>query len=212
MSVKVKICGINSIESMVASKGADYIGLVFYPKSPRFVNAEQAKEIIKYSDSNQKIVGLFVDTQDSVIEYIAEYVGLDYLQFHGNEDYKKINYFKKKLQIPIIKSISVSSHKDTQKFEDYKNICDMILFDSFPNNNILPGGSGEKFNWNFLKNFKCMDDWMLAGGINKDNLKEALRLTNAPIVDVSSGLETRKGFKSPKKIKEFLKLAKSLSL
>jgi len=211
MSIKVKICGINTIESLRASESADFLGFVFYPKSPRFINAETAKIFSQLVNKKQKKVGLFVDTEDSVIEYISNYVGLDLLQFHGKESPEKIKYFKDKLNIPIIKSINVSCYKDTEKYREYIEICDMILFDSAPIRSDLPGGSGNKFDWKFLKKLEIKGDWMLAGGICKENLVEAVKITNAPIIDISSGLESKKGIKSEKKIKEFLKLVKSLN-
>lgn len=212
MTIKIKICGIKTLEAYEASKDADFIGFVFHPKSPRFINAEKAKKISEKRYKNQKIVGLFVDTEESVIEYIADLVNLDFLQFHGNEDIKKIYYFKNKLKLPIIKSISISSTLDTQKLKEYIEICDMILFDSIPVNKNLPGGSGKTFNWNYLKNIKINGDWMLAGGLCKENLLEAIKITKAPIIDLSSSLEDIRGEKSPEKIKDFLKFAKSINL
>lgn len=211
MSVRIKICGINTLESLKASASADFLGFVFYPKSPRFINAEKAKVFSKLISKEQKIVGLFVDTDPSVVEYITKYVGLDLLQFHGQESPEKIKYFKKKLNIPIIKSINVSCFADTEKYKEYNGICDIILFDSAPTKTNLYGGSGEKFDWKFLTKLRIKGDWMLAGGICKENLIEALQITKAPIIDISSGLESEKGIKSVKKIKEFLKLVKSIN-
>ena len=211
MPIKIKICGINSIESLKASQSADFLGFVFYPKSPRFINAETAKIFSEFVSNKQKKVGLFVDTEDSVVEYITNYVGLDFLQFHGKESPKKIKYFKDKLNIPIIKSINISCYEDTEKYKEYSEICDMILFDSAPIKSDLLGGSGKTFDWGLLKEIKIKGDWMLAGGICKENLIEALQKTNAPIIDISSGLESKKGVKSVKKIKEFLNLVKSIN-
>lgn len=212
MSVKVKICGVKSKEVILASYKADYLGFVFYPKSPRFVNAELAKNLSKFCHPSQKKVGLFVNSEENVIEYISDYVDLDYIQLHGEESIQKIKYIKKKVKKPIIKSIAVSSKKDAEKYKDYNNICDMILFDTKPIDPSIPGGTGRKFDWNLLKEFKIKNEWMLAGGINMQNIKEAILKTNAPIIDVSSALEDDLGIKSPKKIEEFLNLAKSNNL
>ena len=109
MSVKVKICGIKSKEAVIASHKADYLGFVFYQKSPRFVNAELAKNLSKISRPYQKKVGLFVNAEENVIEYISDYVNLDFIQLHGDESIEKIKYIKNKVKKPIIKSIPVSS-------------------------------------------------------------------------------------------------------
>ena len=209
MSVKVKICGLKSKEAVIASHKADYLGFVFYQKSPRFVNAELAKNLSKISHPYQKKVGLFVNAEENVIEYISDYVNLDFIQLHGDESIEKIKYIKNKVKKPIIKSIPVSSKKDAEKYKDYNNICDMILFDTKPIDPSIPGGTGRIFNWDLLKEFKLKNEWMLAGGINVLNIQEAVITTNAPIVDVSSALEDDLGIKSPKKIEEFLNLAKS---
>ena len=209
MSVKVKICGLKSKEAVIASHKADYLGFVFYQKSPRFVNAELAKNLSKIYRQNKKKVGLFVNAEENVIEYISDYVNLDFIQLHGDESIEKIKYIKNKVKKPIIKSIPVSSKKDAEKYKDYNNICDMILFDTKPIDPSIPGGTGKIFNWDLLKEFKLKNEWMLAGGINVLNIQEAVIKTNAPIIDVSSALEDGVGMKSPEKIKEFLNLAKS---
>ena len=209
MSVKVKICGVKTEEAVIASYQADYLGFVFFQKSPRFVNAELAKTLSKISNPNQKKVGLFVNAEENVIEYISDYVDLDLIQLHGEESIEKIKCIKKKVRKPIIKSIAVSSKKDAEKYKYYNNICDMILFDTKPIDPNIPGGTGRRFNWNLLKEFKFKNEWMLAGGINMQNVQEAILITNAPTIDVSSALEDDLGVKSPKKIEKFLNLAKS---
>ena len=208
--VEVKVCGINTAEAMKAANEAEFVGFVFYQKSSRFINADTAKKLSELSPKSQKMVGLFVDTENNVIEYITELVGLDIIQLHGKETIEKINYLKKKLKKPIIKSVPVSSKNDIKKYKDYKGVCDMFLFDSSPIGQEIPGGSGEKFDWEILKNFKISNKWMLAGGLSIENLVEALKITKAPIVDVSSGLEKEKGIKCPKKIKKFVQLAHSI--
>ena len=209
MSLKIKICGINSKESFLASEKADYIGFVFFPKSPRFINAETAKELSNLRSKNQSIVGLFVNTDEKVIEYITEYVGLDYIQLHGQENIDQIKKIKGRTKKSVIKSLPVSSKKDVENHREYLNICDMLLFDTMPCENDLPGGNGKNFDWKILKDFNSKIDWMLAGGINIENVKQAVEITKAPIVDLSSALEIKKGHKCPKKIKKFLNYAKS---
>ena len=123
MNIKVKICGINSVISMKASNRADFIGFVFFPKSPRFINAEDAKHLASLSPKTQKKVGLFVNTEINVIEFISEYVDLDYIQLHGEEGTEEIDEIKKKTKKPIIKSIKISTEEDLEnvlKFEALK--------------------------------------------------------------------------------------------
>ena len=209
MNTKVKICGITTIEAIQAASRADYLGFIFYGKSPRFVNAEKAKLLSKECKNHQKKVGLFVDSDNNVIEYISEVVGLDFIQLHGEESLEKINYLKKNLKIPIIKSISINTKKDFEKLSYYEQNCDIILLDSMPSVRSLPGGNGKTFNWELLKNVNFNKDWMLAGGLDEKNILDAINITKAPIVDISSGLESKKGVKCPKKIKRFLDIVKS---
>ncbi|MAI83962.1 MAG: hypothetical protein CMM91_03375 [Rickettsiales bacterium] len=207
MNIEVKICGINSVISMKASNKADFIGFVFFPKSPRFINAENAKYLANLSPKTQKKVGLFVNTEINVIEFISEYVNLDYIQLHGEEGTEEIDEIKKKTKKPIIKSIKISTEEDLENVLKFETVCDMILFDAVPSEE-LPGGNGKAFNWNILKNYSSKKKWMLAGGINKNNVHRAVKITQAPIIDLSSSLEVKKGVKCEKKIKEFLNIVK----
>ncbi len=207
-NVEIKICGINSFESAKASIGAEYIGFVFYQKSPRFLNAFDAKEIATYLDPNQKKVGLFVNADINVIKHISDFVNLDMIQLHGDEtinDIKKIKVMTKK---PIIKSLPISTDQDIKNFKKIEDVCDMLLCDTKTNIGIS-GGTGLSFDWNLLKNIKFKKKWMLAGGLNISNVKNALSITNAPVVDVSSGVEIEKGVKCKKKIKNLINYLKN---
>ena len=209
--VKVKICGINTKETLIAAKKADFIGFVFYPKSPRFINAQEALELCKYCRLGQHKVGLFVNSDINLISFITEKLSLDYVQLHGNESIDEIKLIKKKIgSTKIIKSIGIKEKKDLKQFYDYEKFVDIILLDTKYEKNIMPGGHGKKFNWKFLENIQFNKEWMLAGGINYDNLQYSLSITNAPIVDVSSGVEIKKGIKTKQKIIDFLDLAESL--
>ena len=209
MKVKIKICGINDEKSASASKGADYIGLVFYKKSPRYINISLAKRIINKLDKNQTKVGLFVNHKIKYIEQISKDLNLDIIQLHGNEDTKYIYEIKKKISIPIIKAISIKTKKDIKISQEFKNFCDMILFDTKVNENTF-GGSGVSFDWKILEGFKYNKQWIIAGGLNISNIKKAIKITNAPIVDLSSGVEDKVGVKSEIKIKELIKYVKNL--
>ena len=210
--LKVKICGVKTKHSVVASKNADFLGFVFYPKSPRFIKIEKAKYLVNYLQPNQKKVGLFVDSDINVIKYISEELKLDYIQLHGKENLDKISYLKSNIDnIKIIKSIGIDLNVNLEKLRRYEAVCDMILFDTKYNENAMPGGNGISFDWSILKNIKMKNEWMLAGGINEKNIKLALKKTKAPILDLSSSLEYKKGYKSPSKIKKFMKLIREIN-
>ena len=206
--VEIKICGINSYDSAKASIGAEYIGFVFYPKSPRFLNAFDAKEIASYLDPTQKKVGLFVNADINVIKHISDFVNLDMIQLHGDETIEDIKIIKKMINKPIIKALPVNTDKDIKNSKKIEEVCDMILFDSKTNIGIS-GGTGKPFDWNLLKNLKLKKKWLLAGGLNINNIEDALSITNAPVIDISSGVEKKKGIKCEKKIKNLINYLKN---
>jgi len=206
--VEIKICGINTCQSAKASIGAEYIGFVFYPKSPRFLNAFDAKEIASYLNPAQKKVGLFVNADINVIKHISDFVNLDMIQLHGDETIEDVKIIKKMIKKPIIKALPIITDKDIKNSKKIEEVCDMILFDSKTDTGIS-GGTGTSFDWNLLKNLKLKKKWMLAGGLNIDNIKNALSITNAPIVDISSGVEKKRGIKCEKKIKNLINYLKN---
>ena len=200
---QVKICGINTPESAIASSEAEFIGFVFYQKSPRFVSAFQAKEISTFLKKNQKRVGLFVNSELNLIKHIAEFVKLDVIQLHGNETIDDIKLIKNELKKPIIKAIPVRTIDDIKSSRKFQDVCDMLLFDAITKKNVY-WGTGSTFDWNLLKNFKSKKHWLLAGGININNVKRAIFITKTPIIDISSGVEKDKGIKCKNKIKQFI--------
>ena len=205
--VEIKICGINSYDSAKASIGAEYIGFVFYPKSPRFLNAFDAKEIASYLDPTQKKVGLFVNADINVIKHISDFVNLDMIQLHGDETIEDIKIIKKMINKPIIKALPVNTDKDIKNSKKIEEVCDMILFDKKSENH---GGTGSSFDWKLLKDFKSKKQWMLAGGLNINNITEAINITKPPAIDISSGLEIEKGVKDPQLIKNFVLKCRNL--
>lgn len=210
--LKIKICGVKTKDSIIASKNADFLGFVFYPKSPRFIKIEKARYLINFFQPNQKKVGLFVDSDINIIKYISEELKLDYIQLHGKENVDKISYLKNKIDnIKIIKSIGVDLNVDLEKLRRYESVCDMILFDTKYVESSMPGGNGFSFDWSILKNIKMKNEWMLAGGINEQNIELALEKTKAPILDLSSSLEYKKGYKSPSKIRKIMKLIHAIN-
>ena len=208
MKVEIKICGINSKESAVASHGAKYIGFVFCQKSPRFIEPKFVKRIIPYLSKSQKKVGLFVNEKIDLIKKITLDLGLDMIQLHGDEDEEFIRKVKIITNRKIIKAIPIKTIEDLKISEEFKNFCDMILFDTKTNNQF--GGTGTSFDWKLLKNFKTSKKWMLAGGLNINNIKKALKTAKPDIVDISSGVEKERGVKCEEKIRNFIKYVEKI--
>jgi phosphoribosylanthranilate isomerase len=202
---EIKICGINnklSMDAAIESK-ADYIGLVFYDKSPRNLSLDDAQQLLKNRNQHSKIVALTVNSNDDFIKDIKQNIKPDYFQFHGNETPLRCKEIKVKFEIPIIKGIGIKNKLDLIKAnQDYENLCDIILLDS--PSTILPGGNGEMFNWNIIKNCEPQKKWMLAGGLNINNIEQAVKISNPPAIDISSGVEISKGIKDPEMIKNFI--------
>ncbi len=206
MNPKIKLCGIKDKESLIAGENADYIGFVFYQKSPRFISALEARKLKNFLKPNQKLVGLFVNADLNLLNYINDYLSLDLIQLHGEEDLKYIEKVRE-LKKPIIKAVPVKNSSDIIRAEEYENYCDMILFDTKINSQVS-GGSGISFDWNLLRGYYSSKKWILAGGLNEANVVKALKITNAPIIDVSSGIEKIKGIKCEKMIKKFMQRVK----
>ena len=202
---EIKICGINDklcMDAAIESK-ADYIGLVFYDKSPRNLSLGDAQQLLKNRNQHSKIVALTVNSDDDFIKDIKQNIKPDYFQFHGNETPLRCKEIKVKFETPIIKGIGIKNKLDLIKAnQDYENLCDIILLDS--PSTILPGGNGEMFNWNIIKNCEPQKKWMLAGGLNINNIEQAVKISNPPAIDISSGVEISKGIKDPEMIKNFI--------
>ena len=208
---EIKICGINDEISMNTALKfkVDYVGLVFYPSSPRNISINQSRQLLISRNKTTKIVALTVDPDDDFLFEIKNKVKPDFIQLHGNESPKRCEDIKKNLNIPLIKGINVQNKLNLiQLTTDFEDICDILLLDA-PSEN-LPGGNGKKFDWNILKDYKSRNKWMLAGGLNIENIKKAIDITRAPAIDISSGLEIIKGVKDPKLIENFMIKCKEL--
>jgi phosphoribosylanthranilate isomerase len=212
--VQAKICGINSAEALrtAVDNGADFIGLVFYPPSPRSVSPEQARELAGYAGARVKKVGLLVDPVDAVIERILSLVKLDMLQLHGNETPARVAEIKKRFGVQAMKAVKVAAAADLDAVAAFAPVADWLLFDGVPpkdKKHALPGGNAARFDWTLLKGRRFALPWMLSGGLDPQNVAEAIRVSAAPCVDVSSGVESLPGVKDPARIAAFLKAAKS---
>lgn len=207
----VKICGISTPDAMTAAieGGARYVGLVFYPKSPRNVDLEIAGYLARYVPTTVRSVGLFVDPSNEQLERVISSVQLDMIQLHGHESAGRVAEIKSKFGLPIIKALPVSQKSDLDQVEGYEVSADMMLFDAKPApDDDLPGGNGLAFDWAILKEYQGKKPWFLAGGLTPDNVREAITLLSPPAVDVSSGVENETGVKDIEKIKLFLNASK----
>ena len=206
---QVKICGLSTAETMQAAldAGAEMVGLNFYPKSPRYVTPEKAAKLAAQARGRTKIVVLVVDADDALIKSIVSAVGPDYIQVHGSETPARVAEIAQTFGLPVIKVIKVKEASDVASAKAYKDVADLILFDAKAPEELLPGGNGLSFDWNLLKGKGGL--FILSGGLNPDNVAEAIRLTRAPIVDVSSGVESLPGKKDISLIRKFIERAKS---
>ena len=209
---EIKICGINDKNSMLAAidAEADYIGLVFYEKSPRNLELVIAETLITFRNKKSKIVALTVDANDEFINEIKKKIAPDYFQLHGNETPARCKEIRSKFNTPIIKGLGIRDKTNLEEnTKSFENISDMMILDA-PSSN-LPGGNGKQFDWNILKGYNSKTKWMLAGGLNLNNVEDAIKSTNAPGIDVSSGVEVSKGIKDPVLIQNFITKCRNIN-
>ena len=213
MAIEVKICGLKTLATMQAAldAGADYVGLVFFDKSPRNVSIETAAELADLASERAKVVVLLVDASDGMVDRIMPYVAPDILQLHGTESPARVAEIKRRTGATIMKAIQVETAADAALALDYIGLADLILFDAkAPKDAILPGGNGFTFDWRVLDGVKANVPYMLSGGLTPGNVAEAIRLTGATRVDVSSGVELSPGEKDADLIRAFITAAKAV--
>jgi phosphoribosylanthranilate isomerase len=212
MALLVKICGINSAESADAAvrAGADLAGLVFHPKSPRHLSFEAARALAERLRGRLRLVALVADAEDELISAVGRAVHPDFLQLHGRETPGRAAAIRARFGLPLIKAIAVADVADFDCVPAYYPSVDMLLFDAKAPDGIRPGGHGVPFDLQLLRGRKISRPWLLAGGLNPDNVARAVASANAPGVDVSSGVETAPGIKSPEKIAAFVSAARNL--
>jgi len=206
----VKICGLNTASSVTAAAqaGARYIGFNFFEKSPRYVNIPQARELALSVPANICKVALFVDATNEELDAITAGVPIDMLQLHGHETPERVIEVKKRYGLPVMKVIGVADASDLNAIDTYMRVSDQILIDAKPPKNaVLPGGNGISFDWRLISGRRWACPWMLAGGLTSENVAEAVQLTGATQVDVSSGVESAPGIKDTHKIAAFIAAA-----
>jgi len=208
MTVAAKICGLSEPESLRAAVagGARYVGFVFYPRSPRAIAPPMAAELARLLPTGVRSVGLFVDPDDEFLEHVTGQVPLDLIQLHGAETPRRIAEIKARYALPVMKAIKIGGPEDLTTALEAAEVADRLLFDAKPPAKVsaLPGGNGIAFDWTILAGRSWPRPWMLSGGLTVDNVAEAVRVTGAAEVDVSSGVEDRPGHKDPALVRAFL--------
>jgi phosphoribosylanthranilate isomerase len=215
MSVIVKICGLKRPEPLEAALagGAEMVGFVFFEKSPRHLELAEARHLSKQVRGRAEKVALVVNADDSRIAAIVEALAPDWLQLHGAETPERVAQIRASFGRPILKALGVAERADFLCAPDYEAVADRLLFDAKPPKGaVLPGGNGLSFDWTLLRDHARLAEkknWMLSGGLDPENVDEAIRLTGAPGVDVSSGVEDAPGEKSATKILAFIAAARA---
>lgn len=214
MSVAAKICGLNSEAAVTAAVdgGASYLGFVFYPPSPRAVTPARAARLCAAVPAGIARVGLFVDAGDDTIAAALAELRLDILQFHGSESPQRVSDARRRFGCAVMKAVPLAGPEDVCCAAPYEEAADLLLFDAKPPRRpgALPGGNGLAFDWELIAGRSWRLPWMLSGGLTTETLPEAVRISGAACVDVSSGVESRPGEKDPEKIHDFLAAARAL--
>jgi phosphoribosylanthranilate isomerase len=212
MTVQVKICGINSVESADAAlrARADFAGLMFHPKSPRASNAEQARALSDRMRGRTRLVAVIVDPDDATLKAMIANAKPDFIQLHGRENVARVSDIRSMTGLPVIKVISMAEVSDLATAAQYEDVADMLMFDAkAPANATREGGHGAAFDWQLLRGRTFKRPWLLAGGLNAENVAEAISITSAPGVDVSSGVESAPGVKDISLIARFADAARN---
>jgi phosphoribosylanthranilate isomerase len=207
MPIQAKICGLNTPEAMAAALdgGTAMVGLMFFPPSPRFVDLTAAAALSSQAAGRAERVGVFVSPDDELLLATLANVPLDAIQLHGKEEPDRVSAVKALTGLPVIKAVSIAEPTDVVNAARYFESADRLLFDAKPpKGSVLPGGNAVSFDWRLLTGTAWPLPWLLSGGLHAGNVSEAVRLTSATMVDVSSGVESVPGQKDPARIRTFL--------
>lgn len=215
MAVEAKICGVSSAEAVAAalSHGAAYLGFVFFPPSPRHVTPAQAAALAAQVPDGVIKVGLFVEPDDDALDTALAGGPIDLIQLHGAEPPARVAEVRRRTRLPVWKAIKVATPADLETARAYEEAADLLLFDAKTPGGVagaLPGGMGTAFDWHLLEGSAWRRPWMLSGGLDAGNVAEAVRISGASAVDVSSGVEDSPGHKDPAAIAAFLDVVATL--
>ena len=207
METRVKICGLKTPDAVTAAveAGAQYLGFVFFPKSPRHVEVATARDLALDVPVGVAKVALVVNATDAELDRITSEVPLDMLQLHGKESPERVAEIRSRYGLPVMKAVGVASAEDVPALDAYGMVCDQLLVDAkAPKGADLPGGNGLSFDWRLISKRAWNRPWMLAGGLTPENVVLAIQMTGAKQVDVSSGVESAPGVKDAGKIRAFI--------
>jgi phosphoribosylanthranilate isomerase len=212
MSLIVKICGLSTRETLdvALDSGADMVGFVFFPPSPRHLTLEVGRDLGQAVKRRAAKVALTVDADDATLAGVVEALQPDLLQLHGRETPSRLREIKQKFGLPVMKALPVETPADLAALSGYRDVADRILFDArAPKEATRPGGLGAAFDWHVLENLDLALPFMVSGGLHAGNVAEAVRVTRAGGVDVSSGVERASGIKDPEMIRAFIRAARA---
>jgi phosphoribosylanthranilate isomerase len=213
MSHTIKICGLSTRASVEAAldAGADMIGLVRFPRSPRHVSLELGQALSQAAKGRAVVVALTVDPDDAELDAIMQSLAPQVLQLHGHESVARVAQIRERVGIPVMKAIGVAGREDLEGIAAYDAVSDHLLLDAKPpkDGSALPGGNGLAFDWRLIDELDPGLDFMLSGGLNPDNVGQAIRLTGVSGIDVSSGVESAPGVKDPERIAAFVQAARA---
>ena len=212
MSLIVKICGLSTPKALDAAleAGADMVGFVFFPPSPRHLQFDAARALGRRVRGRAQKVTLTVDADEAFLQSVVEALHPDILQLHGSESEAQIAAIRRKFGLPVMKAVPIAVKDDLARVGTYAGVVDRLLFDACPPRDATrPGGLGNTFDWHLLKNVRPGVPFMLSGGLDATNIGEALRITRATGIDVSSGVERAPGVKDVDKIIAFVRAARS---
>ncbi len=205
--VRVKICGLRTLSDVaaVAAAGAAYCGFMFFPPSPRHLTIDQARPLALAAPPGLAKVAVVVNADDATLDAITEALPLDMLQLHGHETPDRVAEIRARYGLPVMKVVGVADEGDLAALMDYSMVADQLLVETkAAKDALLPGGNGIPFDWRLVAQRRWLRPWMLAGGLTPENVAEAVRLTNARQVDVSSGVESAPGIKDHARIAAFI--------
>jgi phosphoribosylanthranilate isomerase len=215
MSLTVKICGLSTPETLDAAleAGADMVGFVFFPPSPRHISLETARDLGRQVEGRATKVALTVDADDATLANIVETLRPDILQLHGSETVARLRDIRQAFGVQVMKVLAVETAADLAPLAGFAAVADRILFDArAPKGATRPGGLGSVFDWHVLENLDLKLPFMVSGGLSADNVSEAIRIARAGGVDVSSGVERQAGIKDPELIRAFIRAARACDL
>jgi len=213
--IRMKFCGLTQVADVMtaARVGAAYVGFVFFPKSPRNVDVEQARDLALEVPVGIAKTALLVDPTDAELDTILTKVPLDMIQLHGAETPERVRDVRVQAGLPVMKAVGIAGGEDVARARDYEAAADQLLLDAkAPKDAALPGGNGHAFDWSLIAGVEWSVPWMLAGGLNADTVVDAVRQTGARQVDVSSGIEVRPGVKDAARMEDFARAVRRVEV